>query len=804
MELPKKYNYKDIETKAKQKWSDEDTYAPASNTGDGKVFSVDTPPPTVSGTMHMGHAFGYSQGDFIVRYKRMKGFKVFYPFGTDDNGIPTEHLIEKKKKVRSLSMPRSEFVELCTKTLEEIKPTFTQAWIDLGCSCDFKNSYSTIDKDSMRVSQAAFLDLYEKGHIHRHVSPVAWSVKSQTAVAQAEFENIEKQSLFNDIAFSDANGNELIIATTRPELIPACVALAAHPDDERYAKLKGTKAKVPLFNYEVPIIYDKDVAKDKGTGLMMVCTFGDKEDIEKWYKHKLELRELFTKQGRLTALGQKYEGMKIEEARSAILEDLKAEGFLKNQKQIVHNTNVYERDGQPIEFMVTPQWFVKVLENKERLIKAADDITWHPEFMKVRYINWVEGLSWDWCISRQRHFGIPFPVWYEKDTGKAIVAKKEDLPIDPAKETPSWYPHPENLIPEIDVMDTWATSSESPAIALDRENDPDIKKEMPMTLRLQSHDIIRTWAFYTITKSILSRNEVPWYNAMIGGFVLDPQGKKMSKSKGNTIDPLLHIEKYGADAVRYGASSVKLGEDMPFMEKYLETGKKTCTKIFNASKFVHMHLEDYSNHEFDTSKLEAIDKWLIHKLSEAIATASSYLEEYEFAKARAAIDKFFWQHLCDYYLEMVKDRLYKPEIHGEESRKAGQMTLYEVLLNTLKLYAPYVPFITEEVYSWYFKEHVGTPSIHNTQWPTLNESFATENANGDLACEVIARVRKYKSEQQVSQKAEIATLVINAKQKVLDGLETLENMLKVTLSVETITYNATSDEELSVSITMKS
>lgn len=793
MELPQKYDAKEIGNKFKKFWEDKNIYKSSFKKLPGKkIFSVDTPPPTVSGSMHMGHAFSYAQGDFITRFHRMKGETIFYPFGTDDNGLPTEHLVEKLKKVLSRKMSRSDFVKLCHDTIKEIKPEFIQPWIELGISCDYKNSYSTIDKESTRVSQKSFLDLYKKGHIYKKETPTTWCTKCQTAIAQADFENIEKESSFNDIAFTDEEGNELIIATTRPELIPACVALFAHPDDERYKYLKGKHAIVPLFNYKVPILFDETVALDKGTGLMMCCTFGDKEDVEKWYKYNLDLRTCITPYGTMTEIAGKYQDMKIKDARDQIISDLKEIGSLKNQTKIVHNANAHDRCGTEIEFMKTSQWFINVMDHKERLVKAADDITWYPAHMKVRYVNWVENLNWDWCISRQRHFGIPFPVWYEKDTGNIIIADESDLPIDPSENTPKSYSKdPSNLIPESDVIDTWATSSVSPEIAMKWGETPEeeFKEAMPMTIRLQSHDVIRTWTFYTITKGIYHNNIVPWKNVMVSGFVLDSKGKKMSKSKGNTIDPIGLIEKFGSDAVRYGASCVKLGEDIPFQEKYLETGKKTVTKIFNASKFVHMHLADYSM-EFDYSKLEDIDKWMISDLQLVIKQATQFFEEYEFSKARAVVEKYFWQNFCDNYLEIVKDRLYKPEIYGDESRLSGQMTVYYVLSNLIKLFSPFLPFITEEVYSWKFKEDEGLESVHLTSWPIAKDEFISKELSsaGDLAIKVIGALRRVKSKEQVSQKHEILSSIIPCKSEEKVLLERVLEDIKRTVSAKEITF----------------
>lgn len=812
---PKKYNFKDIEEKWKTYWEAHPFTSDFVVKKDSpkKVFSVDTPPPTVSGQMHMGHAFSYAQGDFIVRFHRMSGDQIFYPFGTDDNGLPTEHLIERLKKVNSRAMSRPEFVKLCHETIKEIKPEFVQAWKDLAISADFKTSYSTISEEATRVSQKSFLDLHKKGYVYKKETPTTWCTKCQTAIAQADFENVEKTSFFHDIAFKDEEGNDLIIATTRPELLPACVALFAHPEDERYQYLKDKHAIVPLFNYKVPILFDNSVALDKGTGLMMVCTFGDKEDVEKWHKYNLDLRTVIQKDGRLNDLAQQFSGLKTLEARKQIVEALKESGALQSSKQITHNANTHDRCGTEIEFMKTSQWFINVMDHKDKLVALADDIEWHPQHMKVRYVNWVQNLNWDWCISRQRHFGVPFPVWYEKDTGNIVVADESELPIDPTVTTPKNYAgNPENLISESDVLDTWATSSVTPQIALDwgKTNDEEFEQAMPMTIRLQAHDIIRTWAFYTIAKSYFHHNRVPWKNIMVSGFVLDKNAKKMSKSKGNVVDPIKLIELFGSDAVRFAAAAVKLGDDLPFQEKYVETGKKTATKLFNAAKFAHMNLADFSlsaigeqnnlqvsgqavNSERNVSLLP-MDKWVLAKMNVMIANATTYLENYEYAKARAEIENFFWADFCDNYLEIVKDRIYKADIYGKESKLTGQYTLATVLLNVTKCFAPYLPFITEEIYSWRFAKELSknneVESIHTQEWPRADESFIDEMVltTGELTCKVIGAIRGIKSREHVSQKHVVQRVAIPCLAEEQELLKTAEDAIKRTCSVEEIEY----------------
>lgn len=757
IEMPNKYSASECEAKWAKKWIDGNVYK-FDNSERDNVFVIDTPPPTVSGDMHAGHAFSYAQQDFVARYHRMKGKNVYYPFGTDDNGLPTERLVEKLKKVDSNRMDRAEFVELCDKTIKEIQPAFVQDWVNLGMSCDFSSSYSTINKYCQKTSQASFLDLFSKGLVHRAETPISWCVKCQTAIAQAEFENIELDSHFNDVVFKVGN-EDLVVSTTRPELIPACVGLFYHPDDVRYKVLKGKFAKVPLFDYEVPILSDGSVDPEKGTGLMMVCTFGDKDDVEKWHKYHLELRIVFEKEGRLNELGGKYKGMKIKDARKAILEDLKATGALLKQDQIKHNVNVHDKCGTEIEFLKTKQWYIKVLENKHDFLEAGNKIKWFPEYMKSRYVHWVENLNWDWCISRQRHFGIPFPVWYEKKTGKIVVADESELPVDPEKDVPEGYKK-EDLIPEMDVMDTWATSSVSPQIVLDWKGESGYGvnfENYPCGLRPQAHDIIRTWAFYTIVKGLYHHGKIPWEEILISGHVLDENGKKLSKSKGNYIPPQEIFKKYGADSLRLWAATSKLGEDLRYREEDIKSAQKTVTKLWNASKFVYMHLEDYdcAGKEYDPERLELMDRWLLIKLNKVINNSTDGFDIYEYSKAKKEVENFFWSTFCDNYLEIVKDRLYNPKERGELSRLSGQYTLHSVLLDVLKIFAPIAPFITDEIYSYHFSESGN--SIHLSDWPEADIAVEDEDIEkiGDRFVEVLGDVRKVKSEAGKSLKEEI-------------------------------------------------
>ena len=770
MELPQRYEPNKEEPKLQKYWEDTQIYRfdPDSNK---PIYSIDTPPPTVSGKMHMGHAFSYSQQDFIARYKRMQGYNVLQPFGTDDNGLPTKLLIEKLKSVKANEMDRKSFTKLCLDTLNtELKPRYIEDWKRLGISCDFNIKYSTIDPHCIKISQKSFIDLYKKGRQYKTEAPAMYCPGCQTAISQVELEDKELDSFFNDIVFK-IDGKELIISTTRPELLPACVAVFYHPEDKRYQHLNGKTAKVPLFEINVPVLADERADPEKGTGIVMCCTFGDQTDME-WQKaHQLPIKEAIGKDGKLTRLAQKYEGMKIIDARKQIIEDMRNQGLLKSQKSIKHAVNVHDRCGTPIEFIHSKQWFIKYLDLKDQMFNWGNELEWHPEFMKNRYDNWVNGLAWDWCISRQIPFGIPFPLWYCKQCGEIILATEEQLPTDPTEVNPPVDKCPKckstKFIPEQDVISTWATSSLTPTIVKELFKGKKVYEEListPMDLRPQAHDIISFWLFNTVVKSHMHYEMKPWHHCMISGWMLDSKGKKMSKSKGNIIEPYVMIEKYSADALRYMSGSAKLGSDLPFPEKDVISGQKTVNKIFNASKFSITRLEKY---QLDRpAKLEVMDRWLLTKLHKVIQTSTDYFDNYAFFKPKADTDRFFWQMLCDNYLEIAKDRLYNPELRGIEEMKSAQFALYHSLLNTLKLYAPFLPHVTEFVYQSYFKQKENIKSIHISKWPEFNKDLIDDKAElaGDIAIDMISAVRKFKAQNNLSMKTELKSVVINCEQ----------------------------------------
>jgi len=785
MELPKKYNPQESEPKWQEFWEKEGIYR-FDTESKSEIFSIDTPPPTVSGKMHMGHAFGNSQQDFIARYKRMNGFNVLQPFGTDDNGLPTQTLIQKLKKVKASSMDRKDFRKLCLDTLEkELKPKYTQDWKRLGISCDFDVNYSTINPHCQKISQKSFLDLYKKGREYRAEAAAMFCPKCQTAISQVECEDKDIKSFFNDIVFK-VGKEDLIISTTRPELLPACVAVFYHPDDKRYHKYKGKKAKVPLFDFEVPILEDERADPEKGTGIVMCCTFGDQTDVE-WQKaHKLPIKEAIGKHGKMTKLAGKYEGMAIEMARKDIIGEMKDKKLLISQEPVTHAVNTHERCGTSIEFVHSKQWFIKYTDLKEDMLKWGKELKWFPAHMKNRYDNWVNGLQWDWCISRQIYFGIPFPVWYCEKCDEVILAKEEDLPVDPVEDKPPVDKCPKcgcnKLVGEKDIINTWATSSLTPTIVKELFKGKPVYDKLinnPMSLRPQGHDIISFWLFNTVVKSKMHYDMKPWDDCFINGWMLDSKGKKMSKSKGNVIEPQAMIDKYSADALRFMSGGCKLGDDLPFPEKDILTGQKFITKLWNASKFTFMHLEDYkldmsetlsvSEHAQKSSisdkpkKLELMDEWILNKLNNVIESSTSAFEKYEFSRTKLDVESFFWKDFCDNYLEIVKDRLYNPDRRGKEARLSAQYTLYTCLLGVLKLMAPIMPYITEELYQGFFIENEKDKSIHISSWPKPIKVDMEAEKVGDLCVYALSKARQAKAEKNVSLKEPLKNLLVKGK-----------------------------------------
>lgn len=1048
--LPQNYDHKQVEKKWQKYWEENQLYSWKDDQVREQTFVIDTPPPTVSGVLHMGHIFSYTQADFVARYQRMKGKDVFYPMGFDDNGLPTERLVEKVKKVRPADLGREKFIEVCEEVSAEARKEFRHLFESVALSVDWKQEYHTISAESRKISQLSFLDLFNKDRAYRKLQPMFWDPIDQTAIAQAEVEDKELASAMNYITFGiceespshrlrgearrgaaiaaeaanvkwknseeiiqrakelrknttdvekllwsllkgrqikgnkfrrqhpiehyvadfacveqkliieldggqhgheenikkdkertafienkgfkilrfwnnealenthgmmqviwDAlpevegrsphpnpppqeagEGTSIVIATTRPELLGACVAVFYHPDDKRYngtdienggLDLEDKQAITALFGVKVPLLADENVKIDKGTGLVMCCTFGDETDIVWWRTHDLETRLLLDKYGkirfgvnenRLEFLDcdahldsantvdinktieyfRAIEGKKVSNidpkspgAREIMLNLLKDAGLLIKQEPITHAVKCAERSGAPLEILPTYQWFIKILDQKEQLKAKAAQCNWHPEYMRIRINQWIDGLSWDWCISRQRYFGVPFPIWYSKrvgEEGKIILPDAADLPVNPLVDLPKGYSRDE-VEGEADVMDTWATSSVSPqlsskgisrnsssrlrgevvrgaslgdiSVASPHPNPPPQetgegtfianpfvldedrhKKLFPADLRPQAHEIIRTWAFYTIVKAHLHEDEIPWKNLMISGWCLAADKSKMSKSKGNVITPVDLIEEKGADVVRFWASTSRLGCDTAFSEDVLKIGRKLVTKLWNATKFAAIHLDKLQEKPGTALQdvergviTEPLDLWILTRLKRAVKIATQEFDKYEYCDARVAVEDFFWNDFCDNYLELVKGRVYG-EAAGvsKEAQKSAVYTIYHCLDGILRLFAPIVPHITDELYTHIFDDKVASgSSIHaRGNWPDAGDypENTVAEAGGIAVVSVLNAVRKLKAERNVSIKWPLNFIAINGEGAAGQLAAFVEDLKNVTSAAEIV------------------
>ena len=894
MTLPNKYDHKLIEKKWQNHWRQHEIYKWQNNKTKDQTFVIDTPPPTVSGVLHMGHVFSYVQADFIARFQRMIGKDVFYPMGFDDNGLPTERLVEKiigkKAGIYEAENGQGSFVEKCRSIVEKAEEEFEDLFNQIALSVDWSQKYQTISPTSQKISQASFIDLYNKKFVKKKNEPVFWDISDKTALAQADLIDKEVDGAMHDIIFKDESDNDLIIMTTRPELLPACVAVMINPDDERFKHFiknnlnkegegaTGSYAITAMFGVKVPIIADKLVQMDKGTGAVMCCTFGDETDISWWRKYKLATNVIIGGDGKLNQIiiaseelsridkeiqeeeldfffdlssapvitkencldckkfKKYYEDLvvnkKIKEVRVNIVEELEKQNLLKAKQPIKHSIKCAERSGVPIEIIVQPQWFIKILDKKEQLKAKANECNWYPDYMKVRIEQWIDGLSWDWCISRQRFFGVKFPVWqlcingvtrypnYKDKTQKKAIARIQDLPVDPMKDLPFGYELVKEdngqgnkiirdkegiewiLYPETDIMDTWATSSISPQLSshgisqdIDLGENERHKKLFPADLRPQAHEIIRSWAFYTIVKALLHEDKAPWKNLMISGWCLAADKTKMSKSKGNVVTPTALIEEKGSDIVRYWASTSHLGADSAYSEDVFKIGKKLVTKIFNAAKFVDHICANNKNIELNQEKItEDFDKWVLSKLHLAIKDATLNFEKYEYARAREVIEDFFWNDFCDNYLEICKVRAYgtsaqkyqdidlsqEQKIKIESGQISAMITLNICLQNILRLFTPFVPHICDEIYSSiYIEEFKQIKSLNSCgNWPQEKNLPFDQNLkeNGDESLKIIARVRKFKSENNLSMKTPLKNIAINSPKDLLNMISDLKNV----------------------------
>ena len=796
-----KYDSSILEEKHLDYWQKNNIYK-FKEDSKNKIFSIDTPPPTVSGKMHMGHAYSYAQTDFIARYKRMKGYNVFYPFGTDDNGLATEKLVQKQERVNLRKVPRQEAILICQDFLKKERPLFLKDFKRLGLSADFNINYSTIDSHSRKISQKTFIELAKKGLIYRKEGPVMWDRVFQTPIAQAELEDKQQKSnlYYLKAKVKNTDHTYVLFGTTRPELLFACAGFSLQENGD-YVKIKiggeywifsketykdkikdefdlveelkgknllGEKVIIPLTNKEIEITHDSAVQSNMGSGTAYFCSYGGLEDIEYFSRHNLKPIEILNKDGTLNEKTGNYKGLLTLEARKKIVEELKEKNYLGFTEKINNVVNIGERSGVEVEYIVTKQWFVKYLDKKEYLFEKSQEFNWKPEFMKHRLENWIKGLNWDWGFSRQRHFGIPVPVWYDKK-GEVIYPDESQLPIDPTISTPKGY-DAGGVTPETDVMDTWFTSASTPDIARELIKNEDVKKQMkPMDMRPQGHDIINFWLFYTMAKTNLLNDMNPFKDVVVSGWILDPHGKKMSKSKGNAISPQETIQVYGADALRFSSAGQKLGMDIPFQEKELKSGKKLVNKLYNANKFANELLDDFENKKVN---LLSIDKWVLQKLSETIKIADEALQNYDVQSARNKWYNFFMHNVADYYIEIVKDRLRQKK----NGYRGAQYALYKVLYNSLKGLAPIMPFVTEDIYQKLYKKYEEAGSIHLTSYPSEDFGFGLD---GDDFIEIISKVRKFKAEKNMSMNAELKELILSDelnKDFIMDSLDDLKSV----------------------------
>jgi valyl-tRNA synthetase len=822
-EIPSTYRHLEIEAKWRSLWDEWGIYRWDPSLSRDRTFVVDTPPPTVSGSLHVGHVFSYTHQDLLVRYQRMIGKNIAFPMGWDDNGLPTERRVQNllgircnphlpydpdwkpdpsggtRKEIKEVS--RRNFIEACGLVTAEDEKAFEHLWRHLGLSLDWTEQYATIDDLCRRISQLSFLDLVEKGQVYNVESPTMWDIDFKTAVAQAEVEDRPRQGLFYDVRFGVEGGGELLIATTRPELLGACIAVVAHPDDERYQPLFGQHAITPLYGARVPIVAAEHADPEKGTGILMVCTFGDAMDVEWWKASGLPLKQLIGRDGRILAATfgdsafasidveraqrahDEIAGLTSQKAKMRIAELLAEDGSLPgwNGAALVGDPNptdqvvkFYEKGDRPLEFVPTRQWFIRVLEHKQALLAQGEKIQWHPSHMKTRYTHWVEGLNQDWCISRQRYFGVPFPVWYpvgadgEPEFEKPIYADTSVLPVDPLTDTPAGYhegqrDRPGGFSAEPDVMDTWATSSLTPQIQSHWEIDPERHARLfPMDIRPQAHDIIRTWAFYTIVKAWMHEGEIPWRHVVLSGWILDPDRKKMSKSKGNVVTPDDLLVEWSSDAIRYWAARARLGTDTAFDPGVFKVGKRLATKIFNASRFVLMQLESSGGAVPGPEHIsEPLDLALVERLRTVIAQATRAFDGFDYATVLQVVEESFWQ-FCDHYLELVKLRSYADE--DTPSRRSALAALGLGLSAYLRLLAPFLPYVTEEVWSWSFAGEGRCRSIHTSPWPTNAELEAVPRpeiaGTFEAAVEVMTKIRGAKTLASKSLRWPVAALEI--------------------------------------------
>ena len=838
-EIPEKPSLDGIEAHWIDAWESEGVYQFDRSATRDRVYAIDTPPPTVSGSLHMGHVFSYTHTDTIARYQRMRGKSVFYPMGWDDNGLPTERRVQNFFGVRcdpsvpyqagfqppfrgdppkdhqAVSISRPNFIELCEELTHQDEKVFEDLFRRLGLSVDWAYLYATIDERSRRVSQRAFLRNLARGEAYTQEAPTLWDVDFKTAVAQAELEDRERPGAYHQIRFARTDGaGDVIIDTTRPVLIAACVALVAHPDDERYQPLFGTSVRTPLYGVEVPIVAHPLAQPDKGTGIAMICTFGDTTDVTWWRELNLPTRAIIGRDGRIVATPPngldspdglsafaQIAGLYVNQAQNKVVDMLRESGaMIGDPRPITHPVKFFEKGDRPLEIVTSRQWYIRNGgrgdDLRRELLARGESLTWHPDHMRHRYTNWVEGLNGDWLISRQRYFGVPIPVWYpvdahgETDYDHPIVPDESLLPIDPSTDVPPGYSADRRDLPngftgDPDVMDTWATSSLSPQIAGQWEEDADLFARLfPMDLRPQAHDIIRTWLFSTVVRAHFEHDSLPWTNAALSGWILDPDRKKMSKSKGNVVTPLDLFDKFGSDAVRYWAASARPGIDTAFSEEQMKVGRKLATKLLNASKFVL----GFGEPPADATPSSALDLAMLARVAHTVDEATRAFDDYDYARALERTEATFWW-FCDDYVELVKGRAYG--VHGDDGAASAQVSLRLALSALQRLLAPFIPFATESVWRWW-----QSGSVHTASWPSAEEfSTSGDDAILDPVGEVLAQIRRSKTEAKTSQKTPVSLASVRASSAHCAAIESARAEITDAGSVESWEMNT--DDSLS-------
>ncbi len=739
-EVSKEYNFRQVEEKWVQSWDSSIYYFDWESKK--SQYIIDTPPPYPTGNFHIGNALNWCYIDFVARYKRMQGYNVMFPQGWDCHGLPTEVKVEQLNHITKNQVPREEFRRLCEKLTDEAIVRFHQSMGRLGLSIDWSNEYATMKPEYYVKTQTSFVRMYEKGQIYREEHPVNWCPRCGTAIALAEVEYDSRTSTLNYMRFAAEDGH-IEIATSRPELLPACVAVAVNPEDERYQKYIGKTVRVPIFDYDVPVLSDPVVDANFGTGFVMICTFGDKQDVRWWMEHHLPLRQAIDRSGRLTGISGPYKGLSVDETKKKITEDMLSREIIFKQEPLEQNVGLCWRCKTPIEILSEQQWFVRI--NPEEIKETAEEIDWIPPHMRVRLNNWADSMEWDWCISRQRIFATPIPVWYCRDCQEVLVADEKWLPLDPNQTRPpvKCKCGSDDFIPEQDVLDTWMDSSIS---ALAVAGWPDRKDlRMPTQLRPQGHDIIRTWAFYTILRTKSLEGVKPWDSILINGMALGEDGHKMSKSLNNFIRPEEVFETNGADALRqWAAIGGSPGNDIPFQWKEITAASRFQQKLWSIFRFSQPLI---ARVEADPGQ---VDRWLLGELDQLIARTTIAMDGFQFDETMKAIRAFAWDVLADNYIELVKARLYGPD--GPQKR-AAQNTLFTALETIAKLMAPFTPFLSEEIFHSLTGE-----SVHTANWPKATGT-AVDSA-GLAIKEIAAALRRYKAEKGMALNSHLPGIVV--------------------------------------------